>query len=1234
MLPWLKRIAIGVVCVALLVFYREWVQRHQPVMFLPLGFENTVSTLPTPEESARDPRNWEDPLSSLFVTKSVFDLRVGAVEVIETDVLTWGGTLGGASAAISAADGGVRVVLASNATTFGDEWAADIPSLLKEKPSLNVQSSIEQRLHAWLEKRHRAPTLEAVPSDLALFFREEMARLPSLQLLQNYSIAALSGTSSTELTHALLRKNDNGQTVVVRFKTLIDGTEAGELFAYAGVPTRSGWESKEETNEEHALPAQTLSILEEGLTTSGGVVPGLGRRLDGASDVVALLDRGYHGEFVSPSDMDASCWEIDSSVRPFVSNAIMWRARKTGCTATFTFPSQFQDTVELFAIAHENERLHATVEDAITGISLDIDLPRVSTERFVRLGVFSVDPVRPLKVTVHTELPGEFVEGIIARKRNANVPAQFLTAGADGLILLKARAWRGDAADIYIKTATLDAPRTPLPLRLDNEAVMAERVGRGTWVLRNVALTQTERKLHGPDGASFLVVPVSPLRGKTKDFALATKSELQQSFYPGLGNVPSVQWTFSPEETSRYALFAHNGTCMSQCAFTIAEAGSLGILLSGITDLSLLGTVELTQGRSYVFTLWGKSLSPSPTAASMARLLPNGADLLATGISSVAVTPTGAGGVYDVWVRAPLATSVTLSSFEKPHELVPIPGDTYVFVGSRYLTPIEGMRVTGNGELSMYAIANASIDTYRLAVPAGSTTPHSLAGLPAGLFRMWWHGTVLPTISTLMNGDHIAQHISFDVRDINARAENLLIRKEDEPPLSLAPGSSSADRLLTFVDLPPIGRHGSGTLVPALSLPSIPSLIRTRLKIGSESHGILFLDASPRGIGPITLGQYDDPSLHGSLRTFAENLLPHIRSSIIPKACSNNDTPLCDERRLTRASFVFATSDGHSPRLRLPDIRRLIGHAALTEADAFLDRTNCTGSCTTICVGKLEKDGQCVARTQHTMATQDIILSVEGVSQLPIIESPREAKEGVLKSFLKFLRESRILSPELTMFETRLPPRTVSLTLDMFIPTGGQNILPGNTTVSATHIASRSLRSVSTELAIGSAAGYIAAFTTQEHLPLSEIRLDASSRTRLQLFLVRQEVNVFSLAHVPNDPLLLRALQEKILTGESTMNPSWSGATLIFSTNALTPDASDAQRVARLFGRSGMFTLKDLLVELYPDTATLSADDQKAKLLEVGLLSGVLSAAPAESVLSRTVDKALLLKGEILKAQK
>ena len=197
---------------------------------------------------------------------------------VDADLLVYGSTPAGIAAAVSAARGGCRVILACPKNHPGGMLASGLCGLDSHRTDTHSGFVVEftQRVHAVYRQRalSGAPSWKQFQSGKGghepsvaegVFTALIQGESPQLSYWKQHQLTSAT-TANGRITSATLTPAD-GPPKTVRATTFIDATYEGDLSAAAGVPYRVGREAAAEYNESFA------GVRYMNFHTDGSLVP-------------------------------------------------------------------------------------------------------------------------------------------------------------------------------------------------------------------------------------------------------------------------------------------------------------------------------------------------------------------------------------------------------------------------------------------------------------------------------------------------------------------------------------------------------------------------------------------------------------------------------------------------------------------------------------------------------------------------------------------------------------------------------------------------------------------------------------------------------------------------------------------------------------------------------------------------------------------------------------------------
>lgn len=177
---------------------------------------------------------------------------------ISADVFVYGATPGGVAAAITAARGGHRVVLADPTYFVGGMMAGGLTKTdVGDRDTIGgVSKEFFDRVFDYYKKTYGDDSLQAKQSHRGVFFEPKVAALIFQQMLDEAKVQVLLkhqlekvDETRKRIVSATIQPKAGGEAVTVKAQIFIDATYEGDLLAMAHVPYRVGREARDEYNE-------------------------------------------------------------------------------------------------------------------------------------------------------------------------------------------------------------------------------------------------------------------------------------------------------------------------------------------------------------------------------------------------------------------------------------------------------------------------------------------------------------------------------------------------------------------------------------------------------------------------------------------------------------------------------------------------------------------------------------------------------------------------------------------------------------------------------------------------------------------------------------------------------------------------------------------------------------------------------------------------------------------------
>lgn len=1201
-------LAIIVVCFAVML-YREWIIRTRPPLFLPLGFFESVNLAQSPEEGAREPASWADPVKHVVFENAEFSERAAQLGArnVSVGVLVAGPTLGGFAAAVSAADEGVATMLVASGDWKPSILADAAEYVSKQNSPQGLGTELERDLQRFIDSRRQEEHVgdaNGSPSTVVAFFEERMAKTTHLDVLTDYTIVGFARDEEGRLNRALLRSSRGDDSILAQFHYMIDGTRDGSVLALSSTPTTSSWDNGPDDPDAAVFPPASLAALTEGYSMSGYTVHGLGKRLENASMHVDVIDNGFHGTFVPVIDADP-CWAKDAGKTSFMNTgSTVLRTRTIGCAARMTVRSSFEDTVELFLINHGNDAVSGEISFG-NATTLRLSQTNDHAAQLTKIGAFPVGPDSPINVTIRSILPTDRIEGLIVRKLNTASLGKRVGLNGTAPGRFTTNDWSITTYDAYV-TASNDDIDT---FAIDGKPYDIERIGDGTYLAKDLSLRAGSHEIVIPKGEGHQVLTLIPVRPGDAPLPLALDDQ-----------APVPTWSILPDRDVDVFISVPATGCPTDCRYMLTENESKRVELhsDSVAGAELLGStvplgkVSLLAGKTYVFTTnEGYDIRMPPLLVP----LEDASVLYAIGKNPI-VQPTRAGMVYDVWIR-PVRPSESIATFGSVRRTMES-ASRWQHAGTEPLSTL-GAKAEASGTIEIVAIPNTSLDSYHLPLDARPSPDALLTDLPAGAYSIASFGVQNPMIITMKNPVGSTQSFTFKSEGGAYHALEKYVHTGESNVSHSAPWPQ---RLVLYER---INRPGNAAVaIRDASLLVLDS--QAKRPSSRNARGTLLFEARQTGIGPITLSAVGSQPMNQRVREETEDAFLLLRTGKtnvrMDDDCDATQDPRCDMRRYVRHVSTLETDDDVTSRVTYPEGRRLLGSDILALSDAYATRANCT-SCREECVPLTMSGSTCIIAEAFAIP-REAILSVRGTDDITDVVSPKESLLGTLASLFRALRRDQLLGAEKTYLEETPPARDVTLTLGMFMAEGMETVLAGSTTVSATAGAAKTLRTPTTELAIGSVAGHMAAFSLRhEYAPLWFITQSPGAVERLQRHLIARGVRVT--AAEGRDPLETKALQARTLDGRTSLVPTWENGRVTFTTTPMTSVEKE-----NVFEGENVRTVGEALRRL-PGTPT---DATNANILQFGLDSGFLTEKflnlSFAEIMDLPLDESFLLKAEYL----
>ncbi|HEU5078538.1 MAG TPA: FAD-dependent oxidoreductase [Opitutaceae bacterium] len=177
------------------------------------------------------------------------------------DLVVFGGTPGGLTAAVAAARAGEKVVVLEPSNLVGGMMAGGLTKsdITKRENCGGLALETFKRIEAYYVSEYGADSPQARDSHGGIYFEPHVAGLVFARVLSEAGVDVrrqqpLTGVTveKNAITSIRVRDGATGGEVTVRGRIFIDATYEGDLLAMAGVPYRVGREARDEWGEKLA----------------------------------------------------------------------------------------------------------------------------------------------------------------------------------------------------------------------------------------------------------------------------------------------------------------------------------------------------------------------------------------------------------------------------------------------------------------------------------------------------------------------------------------------------------------------------------------------------------------------------------------------------------------------------------------------------------------------------------------------------------------------------------------------------------------------------------------------------------------------------------------------------------------------------------------------------------------------------------------------------------------------
>ncbi len=1054
---------------------------------------------------------------------------------IQADIFIYGASLGGLSAAITAAENGSSVVIATDQTAIGGQAVTSGVSAFDDSYGSWEHFGIYKDLQDFLIKKYPSSSaahiglgnavvgsVATLPADIEEFFETRIMEVGNITVLKGVKLDSLK-KEDDEWVGAELLDIKSKQRTTVRFTYLLDGTPTGKVMAKANLPTIFGFDDAEKTNEETALPEKLKNILVSKYQNRGQSV----------ATPFVIADKGFSGEFFPVEDK--GCGK-KSRITSFMSGHNV--RNFSNCAAEIDIHVPFGDTYDVYWINHNNYDIGIQMTFS-NGISFDIDHSFDQEEPFVKIGSFYLDS----ETSVHLSFTGKnqavlMAEGIILTRKNLRQPPLTITRGQKPAI----PPWQLSylKADIYAVTNEDSPPSTSISI--DGIDASLEKVSDDTYVARNVSVTRDSMIQPTENFSKIVIIPTGiDYPGRT---VFTDKSAQNQSDTVKL-------WTFTAEETGEHILSLDWGD-VRWATLQITDTSGKLILKTSFKNRNTtraanpLLSFSAQKGHTYQISLTVLEFTWTPFVLSIDPLSKTNT---ASQKEPSAPLLTPFPGIYDVWVKGSLNSIQDVASAYAKNSDIIKQRDLYHHAGKYFLS--DSISVHGNQETTdMLAILNTDVDflAYQPISNGDAEFSIPLNGKLEGIFST--------------KNEIEADHVDVTEKNNATSRQTIRIEKNKEGFSLKVPLANKSSPLLwsrpfekgdvayfyetiphypqafTFVIQMPVFEKlpqasfnltvfnwrniVSGNNLESLKHPSVDALDFSKNNMGMT----LVMDPGS-DYAPVTEPLLDSPELveNSKLHSYAYYYWLKYDSKKRQRILGCDPALLfCDMKRIEVILGIF--TDPYEIFPSLPyyrEGRRLVTKQMTTARDIATLVKDCQAeTCNAEVCASISSNGKiCVEPGQEAAIFKDALLATSYPIDLHSFFSKTE-------NYIKDIQDAGY-KDKAASFLKSLPSKPTSVRLSSLLAAIETNILPTSANIGVSQIANGAYRTHINEMRIGESIGMLLSFCMKRNIRPYDL---LTSQALLDVFrheLIESDMMIFPVNESTDDPILRKAIQHLIV---------------------------------------------------------------------------------------------------------
>lgn len=1114
-------------------------------------------------------------------------------EYIETDIFVYGGTLGGSSSAIVAAEEGNKVILVSENNYLAGQASYGGLSAFDESGRNWEDYSIYAQLKEFIKNKYKIEdtywdgignavvgSLSALPVDIEEFFSEKTSQTENLRTFKEFELKNLTKEGNQYVEAYLVNKNNTRETKTIRFKYLVDGTQTGKLFSSYGTEYNIGFDKKEDTNEPSAMTTAVRDFFINGFIDKSGRYGGFGNRVQAVSVALPVIDKGFSGTLIKLREIP-SCLQ-ENSKQSFIDNNKVYSA-KENCNFEIQLSNLSEDAYNLNWINHGSINLN--LEFKYKGASLPFKYSNSlnSADQLIRLTTIPVASADLPTIKIFLN-KGELFEGFVLEKINSNSKTQF-AENLSNTIKLESIESKHKLAFLIVANTDITIQKDKIKINNQNiESVI--KIANDTYLAESSYPQSESYGLNFFGGLNSNISQILKFQTTLNNVAeykfefnnadkfgswLNTDSKSTIPYWLGRDKAV-LSWSFTPSSSGKYLmLFKPNQYTgingISQTRLFNETTGNRIITSKFDNNFTInsyynpLGIIELTAGNNYRMIFENIS---DLTVFTELILVPADNPVFKYISADKLTTLKIPKGVYDVWVRGSEEELGKKVKNSIGKELNQANNKFYTYLETVFsedrlnisaeiemdfvLVPntnpeINSLSVSGN----VYSVGNMDPGRYRIFVKTENVNNFKLTKLSE-------NGVKRENIDMIDNGESYFKsknYIYHKGGDFNLSFENIsgniqISVIEDIP-------SNINNKVYSYAFPLLVKSREDRTLFESQTFFNFRNLISpknllnqewqqfSQINYSNETRGVSIIMTAFSDYAPVLTNSIDDATLYINAKDFSYGYYYWIRNYSPNRSdtigCDINSL-ICNQKRIVFAPNIYQTPDGFPEGIYVREARRLVTKDMLDENDLILDYVDCFSvDCTGLitCKNVLTKR-YCLAKDQKPALFEDAIAAVYYDIDIHSYLSREEESLAELRKLTTLLQDKKLItSREELLFYRYANSKPAEITLGSLIPSDNSNIYPASTNFGVTQIANAYLRTHNIEMSVGISTGYMLSYSLKNNLQPHELYDDKEEWPKFRDYLIEKGIHIYPLDDIDyNDKPLVKAVNKFVSMGKIT----------------------------------------------------------------------------------------------------